>query len=169
MKYPIPDPSTLKVMAEKAMPLSRQLFKRWKKKPPRQLDELVKEIHDDVFEELDCLSCANCCKSISPALYYKDIERMASALRMKPSDFMDKYTQMDEDNDYVFRQTPCPFLMSDNYCQVYESRPKACREYPHTDRTRFYQILDLTLRNTIVCPAAYYIVEKLREGDNLKI
>lgn len=167
MKYPIPDPATLKLMAEKAMPLNRQLFKRWKKKPPRQLDEIVKEIHEEVFENLDCLSCANCCKSISPALYYKDIERMAAALRMKPSDFMAKYTREDEEGDFVFRQTPCPFLMSDNYCQVYESRPKACREYPHTDRTRFYQILDLTLKNTTVCPAAYYVVERLRENNKL--
>jgi Fe-S-cluster containining protein len=162
MKYPIPDPATLKLMAEKAMPLNRQLFKRWKKKPPRNLDEVVKEIHDEVFENIDCLSCANCCKSISPALYYKDIERLAAALRMKPSDFMEKFTSEDEDGDFVFRQTPCPFLMSDNYCQIYESRPKACREYPHTDRTRFYQILDLTLKNTTVCPAAYYVVERLR-------
>ncbi len=167
MKYPIPDPATLKLMAEKAMPLNRQLFKRWKKKPPRQLDEAVKEIHDEVFENLDCLACANCCKSISPALYYKDIERMAAALRMKPSDFMGKYTREDEEGDFVFRQTPCPFLMSDNYCQVYESRPKACREYPHTDRTRFYQILDLTLKNTTVCPAAYYVVERLRENNKI--
>lgn len=168
MKYPIPDPATLKLMAEKDMPLNKQLFKKWKKKPPRQLDTVVKEAHDEVFEEIDCLSCANCCKSISPALYYKDIERMASALKMKPSDFMDKYTRTDEDNDYVFRETPCPFLMNDNYCQIYESRPKACREYPHTDRNRFYQILDLTLQNTLVCPAAYYVVEKLREkGDKL--
>lgn len=165
MKYPIPDPASLKVLAEKAMPLNRQLFKRWKKKPPKQLDQVVKETHDEVFDELDCLSCANCCKSISPALYYKDIERMAAALRMKPSDFMAKYTREDEDGDFVFRQTPCPFLMADNYCQVYESRPKACREYPHTDRTRFYQILDLTLKNTTVCPAAYYVVEKLRESN----
>ncbi len=165
MEYPIPDPESLKTMAAKAAPVTQQVFKRWKKKPPRQLDAIVEEIHEEVFSKLDCLNCANCCKSISPALYYKDIERMASALRMKAADFMDKYTQMDEDGDYVFRQTPCPFLMSDNYCQVYESRPKACREYPHTNRTRFYQILDLTLKNTYVCPAAYYVVEKLKTSS----
>lgn len=163
MKYPIPDPEALRLMAEKALPATRELFKRWKKRPPKHLDETIHEIHDEVFDALNCLDCANCCKSISPALYNKDIERMAAALRMKPSDFMEKYTQMDEDNDYVFRQTPCPFLMKDNYCQVYESRPKACREYPHTNRTRFYQILDLTIKNTVVCPAAFRIVEKLKQ------
>lgn len=29
---------------------------------------------------------------------------------------------------------PCPLLGRDNYCAVYADRPKACREYPHTDR-----------------------------------
>lgn len=167
MKHPIPDPAALKMMADKAMPASKLLFKKWKKKPPKKLDEIVAQVHDEVFEELDCLACANCCKSISPMITNKDIERMASALRMKLSDFTEKYTRMDEDGDYVFQQTPCPFLMEDNYCRIYESRPKACREYPHTNRARFHQILDLTLKNTVVCPAAFYVVEKLKEKNNI--
>ena len=46
---------------------------------------------------------------------------------------------------------------------VYESRPKACREYPHTDRPRFYQILDLTLKNAEVCPAVFELIERLKK------
>lgn len=26
---------------------------------------------------------------------------------------------------------PCPHLGSDNLCTIHESRPKACREFPH--------------------------------------
>jgi uncharacterized protein len=167
MKYPIPHPASLKLMAEKAMPASKLLFKKWKKKPPKKLDELVSLVHDEVFEHLNCLDCANCCKSISPMISNKDIERMASVLRMKLSDFTQKYTRIDEDGDYVFQQTPCPFLMEDNYCRIYESRPKACREYPHTNRARFHQILDLTLKNKVVCPAAFYVVEKLKENNSI--
>ncbi|NJK94966.1 MAG: YkgJ family cysteine cluster protein [Bacteroidales bacterium] len=155
-------------MADKALSGSKLLFGKWKKKPPRKLDDAAKNAHDEVFEELDCLKCANCCKSISPVITYKDMERMAGALRMRPSDFMEKYLRQDEDNDFVFIQTPCPFLMRDNYCQVYDSRPKACREYPHTDRIRFYQILDLTLKNTFVCPAAYHVVEILKRNSDIK-
>jgi hypothetical protein len=43
--------------------------------------------------------------------------------------------------------------MPDNYCMVYESRPKACREYPHTDRKKFAQLLSLTEKNLDTCPA----------------
>lgn len=89
MKYSIPDPSTLQLMADKALSGSKLLFGKWKKKPPRKLDDAAKNAHDEVFEELDCLKCANCCKSISPVITYKDMERMAGALRMRPSDFME--------------------------------------------------------------------------------
>ncbi|MBN2395805.1 MAG: YkgJ family cysteine cluster protein, partial [Candidatus Atribacteria bacterium] len=64
-----------------------------------------------------------------------------------------------------FNETPCPFLMPDNYCMVYESRPKACREYPHTDRRRMVQILKLTQKNCEVCPVVYAIVKDLMSGD----
>jgi len=61
----------------------------------------------------------------------------------------------------VLNSAPCPFLDSENYCLVYEDRPIACREYPHTNRKRFYQILDLTLKNTLICPAALQVAEGL--------
>ncbi len=41
---------------------------------------------------------------------------------------------------------------------IYDVRPKACREFPHTDRKKFHQIADLTLKNVAICPAAYNIV-----------
>ena len=92
----------------------------------------------------------------------KDIERIASKLRMKEVDFISKYLHIDEDKCYVFNGTPCPFLMSDNFCMIYEYRPKACREYPHTDRRRFYQVLDITSLNRELCPIVYEVVEKLK-------
>jgi len=144
-------------------PETKSFFDKLRKKKPKNLDKIVHELHDDVFQEIDCLDCANCCKSISPTLYDKDVERLAKHFKMKPSQFVDEYLYVDEEGDYVFKQTPCPFLLPDNYCMAYESRPKACREYPHTDRKRFYQILNLTLKNTEICPAVFDLVEKLKE------
>jgi len=153
----------LRDRALKLAPETKLFFARLKKKKPKNLDNIVHRLHDEVFQEINCLDCANCCKSISPTLYEKDIERLARHLKIKPSQLVDEYLQIDEENDYVFRNQPCPFLLPDNYCIVYESRPKACREYPHTNGKRFYQILDLTLKNTEVCPAAFILVEKLKE------
>ena len=82
---------------------------------------------------------------------------------MRPGKFVEQYLKLDEEHDYVLQTSPCPFLDKDNYCKVYEVRPKACREYPHTDRKQFHQILDITLRNTAVCPATFEIIERLKQ------
>lgn len=137
------------------------LFKKLKARKPKNLDDVVHELHHEAFDQFDCLTCANCCSTISPVVTEKDIERLGKSMKMKPVDFIAQYLYIDEDKDYVFRQTPCLFLMSDNYCMVYEDRPKACREYPHTDRKRMYQILNLTHKNCEVCPVVYCITEEL--------
>ena len=135
-----------------------------KRKPPRNLDNLFHYAHDEVFERIDCLSCANCCKTTSPIFYQRDIERIAKRLRIKPGDFIEQYLRVDEDKDYVLKSSPCPFLDQDNYCMVYEDRPAACREYPHTNRKNMYQIMELTYKNTLVCPAVLSIVERIRSS-----
>ena len=71
--------------------------------------------------------------------------------------------RIDEEMDYVLQTVPCAFLGEDNFCSIYEIRPKACREYPHTNRIKQYQILKLTEKNVEVCPAVYDIVEKLKK------
>lgn len=142
---------------------NRIFFDKLKRTKPKHLDNSFHQLHEDVFEKMDCLACANCCKTTSPVFYNRDVERLAKHLRMKPGEFIGKYLRIDEDKDYVLRQAPCPFLGVDNYCSVYEARPNACREYPHTDRKRMEQILDLTYRNTIVCPAVLEITERLKK------
>ena len=134
-----------------------------KKKDPRQLDGIFHDTHDEVFEEINCLDCANCCKTTSPIFYQTDIERVAKALRLKPGDFVEKYLRVDEDKDFVLKSSPCPFLDDENYCKVYNDRPKACREYPHTNRKKMVQIMDLTYKNTLVCPAVFEMVERIKK------
>ena len=137
-----------------------------KKKPPKNLDYITQESHDIVFNEINCLDCANCCKTTGPLYTEKDIERIAKHLRMKPSDFETKYLRIDEDNDKVLQNLPCFFLNEDNTCSIYDVRPKACREYPHTDRKKVYQINNLTIKNTIICPAAFTWLEILSKKIN---
>ena len=138
-------------------------FKKIKSRPPKNLDAQFHRLHDEVFEEIDCLDCANCCKTTSPAFYAKDVERLASYLNMKVAAFEENYLRRDSDGDLVLQTAPCPFLMHDNKCSVYEARPKACREYPHTNRRKMQQILDLTLKNTRICPATAEIVKRIKQ------
>lgn len=156
----------LDVYKEKAKQKSKehqQFLNRLKKRPPKKLDYIALEVHEEVFEEIDCLACANCCKTTGPLYTEKDIQRISKHLKMKAVDFEAKFLRVDEDNDKVLQNLPCYFLGDDNKCLIYDVRPKACREYPHTDRKKIYQINHLTLKNTLICPATYEFVERLEK------
>lgn len=140
----------------------KKFFSVLKRKPPKQLDRIMEQLHQQEFKKTDCLACANCCKTTGPLFTEKDIVRVAKYLRLKPQTFTDQYLRIDEDKDWVLQQLPCTFLGADNRCSIYDVRPKACREFPHTDRKKFQQITHLTLKNVAICPAAYNIVEALR-------
>mgnify|MGYP001562786911 CR=1 FL=1 len=140
-----------------------KFFKRLKRVRPKVLDQMIHPLHDAVFACTDCLECANCCSTTSPLFTDKDIARIAKYLRIKPSAVVSKYLRTDEDRLYVLKTAPCAFLGADNYCSIYDARPKACKEYPHTDRIKQNQLLDITERNVEVCPAVFKIVEKLKK------
>lgn len=75
---------------------------------------------------------------------------------------MQQYLRLDEDGDTVLQQLPCTFLDVNNNCLIYDIRPKACKQYPHTDHTGQLSILPLTLKNAEICPAIYDIIERLK-------
>ena len=151
-------------LAEEAQKESKKYFTNLKKRTPKNLDVVMQDLHNKEFAKTDCLDCGNCCKTSSPIFTQKDIERISKHLKMKVSKFMETYLQRDEDDFMVLKTAPCSFLdESDNTCFIYDVRPKACAEYPHTDRRKFIQITDLTIANTFICPATYNIVEALKK------
>ncbi len=157
------DNSQLKKQAAAKQSENKKFFERIKKCKPKNLDETVHHLHDEAFKRIDCLTCANCCKTTSPLFKQKDIERLASHFRIKPSQFIGQYLHIDEDNDYVLNATPCPFLGADNYCSVYDARPNACREYPHTNQRKFHTLFKETYNNIAICPAVFEIIEEMKK------
>lgn len=150
----------LKVLAYNA----ETSFVKYKNKNLRQLKKMdyeIHELHQKYSDEINCLECANCCKTLGPLILEQDIQRLSKALRISPSKVIEIYLRIDEDGDYIFNTMPCPFLMDDNYCMVYDNRPKACKEYPHTDRKKFYQIYNLSVKNASTCPIVYEVLKEL--------
>ena len=153
---------TWKQQQKSAQKLNNQFVRKLKIRPPKKLDEVAGELHDEVFSEINCLDCANCCKSIPPLLNDNDIRKLSKTLGLSSSDFHEKYVRIDEDGDRVMASTPCPFLLDDNSCSVYEARPKACRQYPHTDRAQFVSSLKLHAENSRYCPAVFHLLQRLQ-------
>lgn len=119
------------------------------------------DLHEEAFEKVDCLSCAACCKNYSPRFKTPDIKRISKHLRLKESVFIDTYLNLDDEGDYVVKNTPCPFLGNDNYCSIYEVRPSDCARFPYTDEDVLLKRKNITLKNVTFCPAVYYVLEKL--------
>ncbi len=155
----------LKEQSKKDKKENEILIKKLKSQKSQKVDELFHQAHQKVFACTDCLTCANCCKTTGPKFTDRDVDRIAKHLSLKPGDFIQKYIQIDEDKDMVLKNLPCTFLGADNYCSIYEVRPKACREYPHTDRVNQYQLLKLNLKNTEVCPAVLEIFKTIKKGN----
>lgn len=142
---------------------NRQFLKKLQHKKGRGVEKHLPALHEEAFSHIDCLSCAGCCKTISPRFKTPDIKRIARYLGLKESVFIETYLRLDEDGDYVVQHSPCPFLATDNHCSIYDVRPGDCRRYPYTDTDDFIKRPHTTFQNTLVCPAAYYVLERLKQ------
>lgn len=142
---------------------NERFFRKLKSRMPVGIDQEVNRLHDEVFSVTDCRTCANCCKTTSPVFKDRDIVVLAGYFKMRPSHFTNRFLHVDEDGDYVLLSVPCPFLDTSGLCTVYDHRPRACRGYPHTDEPVFRKVLDITKKNTAVCPAVFTIIERLKE------
>ncbi len=152
---------------EKSAKENQKAYKRMLEKGNKNaLLKALPDLHEEAFSKIDCLQCANCCKNYSPRFKTPDIKRIAKLLRMKEGDFVETYLRLDEDNDYVVKQSPCPFLDNDNTCKIYDDRPSDCRRYPYTDEDVLIKRVSLTLKNATVCPATYIVLERLLKIDN---
>lgn len=121
------------------------------------------DLHEEAFEKIDCLKCANCCRNFSPRFKTPDIKRIAKHLKMKEGAFIETYLRLDEDGDYVTKSSPCPFLGEDNYCTIYDQRPSDCHRFPYTDEDVLLKRPAITLKNSTFCPIVYFVLEKLEK------
>lgn len=160
--------------------MSGDLLKNWEKKS-KERQKIYKQylqrankntvlrqlpgFHEEAFDKVDCLQCANCCKNFSPRFKTPDIKRISKLLRLRESDFIETYLKVDEDGDYVANTAPCPFLGADNYCSIYEDRPSDCRRFPYTDEDVIIKRQPLTLKNSSFCPITYFVLEKLVQAE----
>jgi Predicted Fe-S-cluster oxidoreductase len=143
----------------------RNFLTRLENNPPKQLDEIVEKVDKEVWAETDCLSCANCCRKMSPTYTFQDIKRIAAHFNMKIKDFKAKWLYLDKkDNDWMNVSKPCQFLDLDtNMCTIYEIRPADCSGFPHITKKKMPEYMHVHKQNIEYCPATYKMVEKLKE------
>lgn len=133
-----------------------------KNQSSKKVDSAAYELYRKFSSEIDCRTCSNCCKEMSPILDEKDIKTLASALHLTQEEFKEKYVlKDDEENGCRFKTKPCPFL-GDNGCLHYEYRPKDCRSYPHLHKMNFNSRLMGVIDNCSICPIVFNVYEFLK-------
>ena len=131
----------------------KKKIKQLNKLSDEEIDSRFEKGHTEAFQKINCLDCANCCKTKGPSFTKRDINRIAAHLKITPPEFSDKYLTINNDGNYALDATPCLFLKEDNYCSIYEIRPKACASYPHTDTRNIRNLFPYLEEHTSTCPA----------------
>jgi Fe-S-cluster containining protein len=162
------EPINLRSFAQKVR-YNKKSFKKYlrkiEKNPPKNLLSILVDIDKEVWAETDCLSCANCCKKMTPTFTTKDIKRIAKHLEMTPNAFKEKWLyQEKKSKDWVNVKQPCQFLnLNTNMCSIYEVRPADCSEFPHFIKKQPLTYFHIHQQNISYCPATYKMVEKMME------
>jgi Fe-S-cluster containining protein len=150
-------------MAKQTTGSSAQLKRLLKKAHTQAVIQALPAIEEQVFKEVDCLTCARCCKNYSPRFKTPDIVRISKHLGLRQSDFIGQYLRLDEDNDYVTQTQPCPFLERDNTCRIYEQRPSDCARFPYIGEDILVKKAALTTKNAEFCPAVQRALELIEQ------
>ncbi len=131
-----------------------------------EVDRRVADITQRVWAQIDCTTCANCCKTVHPTLSESDVERLARRLYMDRQTFIAQFLEAEEEaheKAWRTRTTPCPFLQ-DNRCSVYEDRPEDCRGYPYLYEPEFSFRTIAMIERTATCPIVFEVMEELKDS-----
>jgi uncharacterized protein len=138
---------------------------RLEKKIPRGLDKMVEQADKAVWKQVNCLDCANCCKTMSPTYTRQDILRICKHLGMTPRAFRQKWLYKDKSGDWLNISQPCQFLdLKTNMCGIYDQRPRDCAGFPHHTKKKMVEYMHVYKQNIEYCPATYKVVEMLKEA-----
>lgn len=166
-------PINLRLFKQKARATKsrmRRFLTKLEKDSPASLDKKIAMLEKQVWRETDCLSCGNCCKTMTPTFNYADMKRISAHFGQTIEEFQTKWLKQERggDRDWLNKKEPCQFLnLKDNKCSIYEIRPADCAGYPHLTK-RFSDYAHVYKQNLEYCPASYRLVEKMIERVNRK-
>ena len=157
---------TFKKKANEKKRSFRRFLSKMEKDPPRRLNVLTEKLEKEVWAELDCLSCANCCKTMTPTFTPADLKRISAHFGQTVDEFKIKWLRKERkaNGDWMNKKEPCQFLnLNDNKCSIYEIRPTDCADFPHLTKS-MKDYGHVHKQNIEYCPATYKLVEKMMEN-----
>lgn len=161
----ITDLVQIRIQGEKKRP-ENERFRRFLKSRDHS-DRILRRIAEGIEDQIDCTSCANCCRVATTKVSERDIERLAWHLRLPVPRFLAEYTTEDAEEGVILKRTDehgCVFLDGTS-CTVYEARPETCQRFPHIVRgngsiaSRMWEFID----RACYCPIVYNSLEAFKQ------
>lgn len=141
----------------------RSFLTKLEKNPPKNIHQVMEVVDKEVWAEIDCLGCGNCCKKMTPTFTVKDIKRISTHFEMTPKAFKEKWLVKDKTGDWLNTKQPCQFLnLTDNKCSIYPIRPADCAGFPHFTKKKAVEYIHVHKQNIQYCPATFKMVEKMK-------
>jgi len=142
----------------------KSFLTKLEKNPPKNLHQTMVQVDKEVWGEIDCLSCGNCCKQMTPTFSDKDIKRISAHFEMTQDAFKEKWLKYDKkDKDWQNQKQPCQFFnLADHKCSIYPIRPSDCSGFPHLTKKNPVDYLHVHKQNIQYCPATFKMVEKMK-------
>ena len=145
-------------------------FRAWMKRH-NYVERRFKAIAQDVEADIDCTSCANCCRVATTQVTERDMERLAKHFSMSVAKFATEYTDESEEEGRILKRNEngCVFLEG-NLCSVYEVRPHTCEWFPHLVKgngslvSRMWHMPD----RAVYCPIVYNALEGFKAETSFK-
>ena len=142
----------------------RRFLTKLENNPPKDLDLIAEEIDKEVWQDINCLACSNCCRNMTPTFTFQDLKRIASHFRMSIPDFKKKWLYKNKKGEWMNRSQPCQFLdLKTNKCSIYAIRPEDCAGFPHLTKKKTVEYIHVHKQNIQFCPATFKMVEKMIE------
>ncbi len=125
---------------------------------------LLHVIGSEVEAQVDCTSCAACCRETRVQVSTEEVARIAGFLKIRPAEAARMYTEPDPaDHTRMLTQPAgaCVFL-DRNLCMIYEVRPDACHRFPYltTEESCLGSRLESIWRRAWFCPIIYNTIEE---------
>ena len=142
----------------------RAFLNKTEKDTPKGIDSFTTAIVPTVWAQVDCLSCANCCKKMTPTFTPQDVKRISAHFNQSPEQFKKQWLKKDRNKDLVNKTQPCQFLnLQTNMCSIYSVRPADCAGFPHLSKRKWSDYVYIHKQNIDYCPATLKMVEKIFE------
>jgi hypothetical protein len=129
--------------------------------------DALRHVAEHVAEQIDCRTCANCCRETTVEVGADDIETIARFLDAPPEQVEQLYTSTDPvDGARILKQTAdgCIFLAG-NLCSIYAARPRPCREFPYllATATSLGSRTPSIFGRACLCPIVYNSLEEFKK------